>query len=351
MARLLPLIAIAIGIYFWLKSRRKATGGGASAGALKPGLLPAKQLNKDYASPPRPELVRALAAVRGGDWQQAAELLAVTGTDWERRSTYAYSLSELAAKDDAWLSAWEKARPDDADAAIVRARSTVNLAWDQRGSARAKHTSQKQFEGFHGTLVRSRDEIARAAALNPEDPTPYITEIWTALGLGYPRQDMEALWEEITTRAPHHYEAHFSALQYWCAKWCGSDELAHDFAARAAAGAAPGTLMTAFPLIAWYEAHLDGAEASEYHSPDLTALVDAALTDAAAGSTDHPRLAEVRHLLAYFLVKQERYDAALEQFLLVDGYVEALPWRYNADMRGAYVAARDKAVAKATRVA
>ncbi|MFC8078991.1 hypothetical protein ACFUN8_26060 [Streptomyces sp. NPDC057307] len=40
-------------------------------------------------------------------------------------------------------------------------------------------------------------------------------EIWTALGLGYPHREMHVLWSEITARAPHHFDAHSSALQYW----------------------------------------------------------------------------------------------------------------------------------------
>ena len=59
--------------------------------------------------------------------------------------------------------------------------------------------------------------------------------------------------------------------------------------------------------------------------------VNAGLRDAAAADPTHPRLPELRHLLAYYLSLQDRDDAALEQFRLVDGYVNALPWRYQGD--------------------
>ena len=59
--------------------------------------------------------------------------------------------------------------------------------------------------------------------------------------------------EFIIARAPHHYEAHFSALQYWCAKWRGSEKLATEFAERAAANAPLGGLLTVLPLIAHFE--------------------------------------------------------------------------------------------------
>ncbi|MET4925368.1 hypothetical protein P3L51_23935 [Streptomyces sp. PSRA5] len=355
MLRYLPMIVGAVCIYYWFKTRRHdsviASGNPRqSARSKRLGLLPVAQLDKELAAPPEPELLAALTAVRSGDWRPAAALLASTGRDWERRSMYAERLSDIAAADEGWLVAWEKARHDDPDAAVVRARATVNLAWRKRGDHSASHTSQEQFDGFHRTLVRAREDIARAAALNPHDPTPYITEIWTGLGLGYPHADMEHVWAELTARAPHHFEAHFSALQYWSAKWRGSDELAHAFAARAAANAPLGNLMSAFPLIAWFEAHLDHTvKASAYRSPELTSLVDTALADAAAAPADHPRLAELRHLLAYFLSRQGRYDAALEQFRLVDGYVNALPWSYYDERY--YGAIRETTVRKARRTA
>ncbi|MDX3851759.1 hypothetical protein [Streptomyces sp. AK02-01A] len=352
MARLIPLIVAAIGVYLWLKSRRSAasvvTAGppALSDHAVRLGFLPAERLDTDHAAPPAPGLERALAGARDGDWAQAADLLAEAGQDWERRSMYAYSLGDAAAKEDGWLLAWEDARPDDPDAAVVRARSTVILAWKLRGAAGAKNTSDEQFDAFHRTLARSREDIARAATLNPEDPTPYITEMATAAGFGYPHEEMHRLWAEASARAPLHYEAHFVALQYWCAKWRGSDELARAFAARAAADAPPGSLMSAFPLIAWFEEHLDETvKKSVYRGAELTALVNAALVDAAAAPEDHPRLAELRHLLAYFLYKQGRYDAALEQFRLVDGYVDALPWRYYPTRL--YVTTREATVRKA----
>jgi hypothetical protein len=292
------------------------------------GLLPAERQNVMLAGPLPPGQEPALAAVRGGDWKAAAKLMHDAGQDWERRSFTAYLLGGIAAKEDDWLLAWEADRPDDPDAALVRARSTVVLAWDLRGGKKAAYTTGEQFSGFHRMLERSREEIGRAAALNPDDPTPYVTEIWVALGLGYPHSEMDRLWTEITARAPHHYEAHFSALQYWCAKWRGSERLATEFAERAAARAPLGSLLTAFPLIAHFE-HDTSDDNDVDRTPRMIGRVDAGLADAAAADPAHPRLPELRHLLAYYLALQDRDDAALEQFRLVDGYVNALPWRYR----------------------
>ncbi|MGW4491013.1 hypothetical protein [Streptomyces sp. NPDC004376] len=317
----------------------------AAAVAERLGLLPAERQNTGLAAPLPAEWTAALASVSHGAWQPAAEVLRGIGRDWERRSAFTSLLGDKAAEADEWLLSWEDARPDDPDAAVVRASSTVTLAWKVRGAQRAGSTTREQFEGFHRTLESACGDVARAAALNPDDPTPYVKEIWIALGLGRPNAEMDTLWTKLTERAPHHYEAHFSALQYWCAKWRGSERLAAGFADKAAAGAPAGSLLTALPLIAHLE-HDESDDTSAENTPEMIARVDAVLADVAAADPSHPRLPEVRHLLGYFLRLQGRDRAALEQFRLVDGYVEALPWRYRADPAAEYCAFRN-ATAKA----
>ncbi|MFD4116548.1 hypothetical protein ACFWSJ_24205 [Streptomyces niveus] len=189
------------------------------------GLLPLRWQNSHLAGPDAP-LQRACRAANRGRWEPAAQLFEDAGQDWERRSLYAQRLGYLAARrSDRWLKAWQEARPGDPDAALVVARTRVLYAWKLRGKARASSTSRRQFEGFHGELLASQDDIKKALALRPDDPTPLVAEIWRALGLGYPNREMRTLWSEIAARAPHHFEAHSSALQYWTAKWRGSKRL------------------------------------------------------------------------------------------------------------------------------
>ncbi|WP_299540322.1 hypothetical protein [uncultured Streptomyces sp.] len=305
-------------------------------------LLPLKRINPRLAGRD-PALERALAAASRGRWEPVADLFRDTAGDWERRSLYANRLGYRAArKGDAWLVAWQEARPTDPDAALLRAETTIRYAWKLRGARFARHTSAKAFEGFHQVLFGARDDLARAASLAPEDPAPLVAEMWVALGLGYPNRDMRSLSEQVDARAPYHFGAHASALQYWCAKWRGTKGMARTYAEKAAAGAPRGSLLTALPLIAWYE-HEDGeVPDAAYRSTEVRRMVDAALADVAEAG-DHPRLPEVRHLLAHFLLKQGRYREAVEQFRHVDGYSDALPWRYLPYGRLAYRAARTRA--------
>lgn len=355
----LPLLAL--GLYFLKAIVQGAIEGwrgeGEEEGGDKPyelpaaaaalGLLPPEKQNRDSAAPEPAELTAAVAAAKAGDWEPAAALLDATAAErnWDHRSLHSAALATVAAGDDTWLLAWEAARPDDPGAALVRARSTVDLAWNIRGAKRAKYTTSEQFAGFRRVLEQSVEHHARAAELAVEgDPVPYVGRIWTAVGLGEPHVAMERIWKEITDRDPHHYEAHYSALQYWCAKWRGSEKLAREFAAEAAAKAPLGSLLTVFPLIAHFE-HDESDSTDADRTPEMRALVDAALADVAAADPAHPRVAEVRHLLAFYLCLQDRDEAAVEQFRLVDGYVDALPWRYRGDPAGEFCRLRDMCLA------
>ncbi|MDT6984012.1 hypothetical protein ACFSUJ_29355 [Streptomyces lusitanus] len=347
------LIVVGLGVAVSVAYYRRSAGGPSSprrsarrAEAL--GFLPRSAQNTLYSAADA-ELEQAGAAASRGDWEPAARLLARTREqrDWARRSHYVGVLStHRAAQPGSWLDAWEKsAGPDDPDAALVRARATVALAWHLRGGGWAKDTSSKQFEGFGRTLAQAPQRNARAMEVNPDDPSPYVSEIWTALGLNYSHDRMRRIWEEVTTRDPHHFGAHTAALQYWCAKWHGSENLAASFAREAAAKAPAGRLLAALPLIAWYEHRDSAAKADDFREPYVFDLVDDALADVSAAPPDHPDVPAVRHLLAYFLTRQNRCAEALQQFRLVDGYVNALPWRYYDDPAAVYCLWRDRAVA------
>ncbi|WP_405795320.1 hypothetical protein [Streptomyces sp. NBC_01506] len=351
MARVLPFVLFAFGIWFWLKARRSVASLVGAEAEL--GLLPRDRQGTELAGADA-VLERALVEARGGRWEAAAESLGATAKerDWERRALYARVLGEAAARQDSWLRAWRASRPDgspDADAELVQASATVSRAWLLRGSPYAEHTTPEQADAFHELLPEARADTARAAELGPDDPSPYIVEIRTALGVGYGPDQMRELWAEITARTPHPtsaplYGAHEAAIQYWSARWHGSAELAREFAAQATADAPVGTLMRGLPLIAWFDHHDAAATSRDYADPRLTALVDAALADVAAAPADHPRLPEVRHLLAYFLTRQGRYEEALEQFRLVDSHVNALPWRTRRDPADFFTSTRTKAI-------
>ncbi|MFD3539572.1 hypothetical protein ACFWUQ_08730 [Streptomyces sp. NPDC058662] len=310
------------------------------------GFVPEADLDTENALPLTPERTTALKAVRSGDWEAGAAYVEAAGRDWEERWQRVRALADAAADDDAWLAAWQTARPGDATAAVVHADTAVRVAWNVRGSQAGSRTTQEQFRLFHDLLVEARELAHLAQRLaDPADPVPYMVEQPVAQGLGYPHDQYRELWGEITRRAPKVLTAHTSALQYWCAKWRGSHELALEFARASAAAGAPGELLSLLPLVAYIEQEVKESELRPetfYKEPEVLAAVDAALLDLAAADPGDPRALRLRHVLAWLLFWQDRDAEAVEQFRHIDGCIGGMPWYYWP--RSRYVHARDWAV-------
>ncbi|MER7701386.1 hypothetical protein ABTX81_00590 [Kitasatospora sp. NPDC097605] len=250
--------------------------------------------------------------------------------------TTAAELGQAAADDDGWLRAWRAERPADPDDAAVHACALVRLAWKLRGAAFAEYTSEEQAEGFHRVLGGAPEACAEARRLAPGDPVPWIIELWAGIGLGYSREEFDRVWAGVTARDPHHYAAHYAALQYHCAKWYGSAQEAHAFADRAATAAPENSLLAGLRLVALHEHEPDGAEGEHWSTPYARTAVDDARRAVDTARPGDARAAEIRHLLAWCCTITERPVEALNHFRLVDGYVDALPWRYSDTPAASY---------------
>ncbi|WP_089102250.1 hypothetical protein [Streptomyces hyaluromycini] len=329
------------------RNARKARALRAEAKAKAPvnidpakyGLVPAAQLDSRFAGPD-PEADAVAQAALAGDWRRAAAYLAGAGRDWDLRWYRLGILTHAAAEDDTWLKAWRTEYPGDPAAALVHADALVDLAGKVRGAKLAKHTTAEQFEGFHRLLAEALPACQEAAWMAPEDPCPWIAQISIALGLGWSHDDFRALWAEITARDPHHFGAHISALQYWCAKWRGSHELMYAFAEQAAVTAPQGSLLPVLRLYGLMEHAFREPKEPVYRQPFVQAAVDATLDAVEWAPAGHHRLPMVRHLLAEALFQTDRYAEAVEQFRAVGGYVGSPPWSYSANPVKAFVFAR-----------
>ncbi|UNO40198.1 hypothetical protein [Streptomyces sp. MST-110588] len=357
MDALLVLIAVtAIGgvvLLPWLRRRQGAQQArqGLSV-ATDPvsghGFAPAEELDVRLPGPD-PELEEALEEIRRThDWRPAAQLLAATGDDWERRwqrvqtlaGAAAFELAEQPGRGGIWLRTWRSEAPKDPGGAQTHAQFLTVQALRDPSS-----------QDFRMILEEARTVCREAALLAPGSPVPYITELAVARGLGERGAEYEALWSEVARRAPHHMGAHLAALPYWSHKWHGSKQEADAFAERAAATAPAGSLLPALPLFSVYE-HLP--EANLVHGLYQSAVVERAIEGAhfalREAPADHPVAPHVRHLLIWFLVRAERYAEALEQIRLVDGHVGAVPWSYSPRPAAEYAAYRALAVAGAQRL-
>lgn len=352
MELLFALIAISMIAWVAVPLLRRARGGRevlqSNTRAVDPaggyGFVPVDQLDVRLPGPD-PQLAEALQEVQQDqDWQAASRLLALTDDEWELRwqrvqtlaGAAAFELAQAPGEGGAWLRTWRAEKPKDVGGAEVHAEFLVRQAW-MAGSAAAD---------FPVILEEAKKVCAEAAMLAPGSPMPYIVELAIARGAHYREADFEELWHTVEQRAGDHMGAHLAALQYACEKWHGSREAAYDFAHRAAASAGPGTLLPALPLFAVWE-HLPEANLVRglYEGEVVTQAIEGAQYAVHHAAADHPMLPHVRHLLACFLVRAERYEEALEQMRHVDGYVGALPWSLSEQPAAEYAAYRALAVA------
>ncbi|MEU7477310.1 DUF4034 domain-containing protein [Lentzea sp. NPDC042327] len=309
------------------------------------GLVPDADVTAD---PPveDPALEAVRADVRAGHWENAADLTAASYGTWDRRQRIAWALADLAAKDDAWLTTWHTARPNDPHRSVVHALSLVSLAWDIRGSARATDTTHAQFEGFHRTLAEARDAARAAAAVLPDDPTPWSTLITTARGLGASHDDFRTLWSELVARDPLHHDGHQQALQYWCAKWRGSNEMALGFALDAAD---TSPRFAALPLQAALEA--EDTDPSLWKTPEVGRALEVLLERLADEGADTVAVRDDRGYAILALLRLRRFDEAVAQFRVLGGYADAAPWNYFEMPVLSFLSLRGDAMKGASRAA
>ncbi|ROT33016.1 hypothetical protein [Micromonospora sp. HM5-17] len=282
-------------------------------------------------------LVKARDLARAGDWAAVREMFAETVGDWERRALYANVLGKV---DRVWLDDWLAAAPDDPGLWVLLANREADRAGRARGAGKASETSREQFADFHYFMARAAEACERAAALNPDDPTPWIQSIWTLFGhrSGAP---FEKRFAELTARDPFSYLGHEAAVQYRTKKWFGSHGAMYELARSAAASAPPGSPLHALPVQAHIEYALreffwgdnpNGAEQNLefWNSPDVVREVEAARADwLAAGPPRHPAAPKVRGVFAFVASWGERWRPALADFRELGPVASEYPWYYR----------------------
>ncbi|WP_051967480.1 hypothetical protein [Kitasatospora mediocidica] len=311
---------------------------------LAHGLVPRAQLDPDRAGPPLPahhhkELHAIAHAAWAGDWRSAAaHVEAAQG--WDERWARTEFLLQVASSGDGWLTDWRNAEPDDCTAATLHARLLVHQAWEIRGNGYAKQVPPERMARFLELLPASMEAAKRAALLDPRDPGPWVVMVTTARALQYGHEQFRPLWDGLVERAPHHYDGHWQTLQYWCAKWSGSDKQMVDFAERAARTAPAGSPLAGMYLHALHELekrHGAAALPSSGRAKERLGLVVESLA-LVPESDEH--LPYLRHLAAHYLGRAGLHDAALEQFRLIGPWCGAYPWNADKDPVAAFDLAR-----------
>ncbi|ATE53268.1 DUF4034 domain-containing protein [Actinosynnema pretiosum] len=310
------------------------------------GLVPDDQVTREPLADP--ELDRAVAEATEGRWEAGAELLASTRGRWARRDEVVRALAGCAAANQAFLRRWQEKDGSNPDLASLRAIALVHLAWQARGSRRAAETSAEQMAGFHRFLLQADEAVDVAAALAPEDPTPWMTRVMLARGLSYDHERFREAWAELVARDPHHRGGHVQALQYWCAKWHGSHELMMGFAEEAMR-AHPS--LAVLPMLATEELpdREDGDDDAPWQTPVVREALEV-LLPRLAGEGNAPRAVRTDRGYAIFaLTANGRHAEAVEQFRVLGAQADADPWASREHGLMAFLQQRAEACERAGR--
>lgn len=312
---------------------------------------PAPQLVTDLAMDD-PELASARdAAVRTGAWQPAADLLASTASDPDRRGAVANALAAAAVQPAGWLDSWLTERPDDPGAHLVGAWAMVQRAWEARGHAYARQTGEDAFAAFFRILGDALPLAHHAVRTGGDDPTPWVVETWLSIGRGDGRDVLDDRWGELVARDPANRLGHVVRLQCLAEKWYGSHEemyaYARDVHRPAWAPVVPLQAHVEYEMRERTEGRGD-AIAGFWSRPDVEADLDAGHRWAVGGGHGHAFALHDLSVVAYALSMAERWAEAAEVFALTGHRSFEYPWYYRADPAAALEAAHARAV-KAAR--
>ncbi|ATO13624.1 hypothetical protein CO540_07080 [Micromonospora sp. WMMA2032] len=159
----------------------------------------------------------------------------------------------------------------------------VWMAWQARGSARARYTSRGQFASFHQILHEAERVLGEVTAEEPGNIAAWTARLRTARGLEMGQAEANRRYERAAKARPDPFFAQLTHVQQLCPKWGGSLDRLLGFARHCAETAPPGSLNAA----AVADAHLEFAyESGIAHLRSPAVLHE--IRGAVARSVGHP---------------------------------------------------------------
>ena len=282
-----------------------------------------------------------------GRWQEYHDFL-VACPDTRHRDFYLLNLIPKGAPRP-WVDEWAAARPESALPLVFRGRGKTLWAWEARGSGRAKTVKEDAWPVFHQRLVDADRDLARAVAVDANDPLPIAHSIWVAMGLSLGQVEVRRRYAEVERREHLNGSAGFAMVQATARKWGGSHEGMFEFARRVSARAPEGHSAHKLVALAHIEQWLDlPKEQRPTYFP--AEAVKTEIRAAADRSVRSPRYAGGllepvdRNPFAMCFYLMRDYEAQLEQMRLIGPHITAAPWQYLGKAGPAFERAQQKAL-------
>lgn len=129
--------------------------------------------------------------------------------------------------EDAWraviedLEAWRAARPRSITAPVALAYAYTAWAWYARGSGAAVTVTKEGRRHFHERLQRAHEVLDEARALDARCPYWYSAALTVALGEGWPRASVMAVYRDGVAADPQCWILHDKMAAYLLPRWYG----------------------------------------------------------------------------------------------------------------------------------
>lgn len=256
----------------------------------------------------------------------------------------------------------------DPDTWLLAGSTFIEEAWAIRGHGWASSVGEDRFRMFFATLRKAIAPLHEAAEGLPQDAVPWAEMQRAALGLQADREELDAVWREITSRTQTLYPAYYTRLQILAKKWGGSHEEMLAFARLSVDAAPHGDPIAAMIPLAHFEVLLAdqnelinnkhtirAAMLPNTYFSKVRAEVDTAADKwMVAIPRPHPRALEAHNAFAAAYVLAVEPIRARAHLVAMRDHLHDLPWNYYIDydkLRDEYLKAYGKFVLKAPKPA
>lgn len=266
--------------------------------------------------------LRARLAI--GDYEAIPEALALApdsndrgfiyeaATDWEKRP--------------AFLDQWERDERDSPIRLTIDGIFLVKAAWLARGSG----WKVKDSGGFFGHLESSMASLQRAVEIDPNEPTAWAWQIYTAKGLQWSIDEVRPLYDRAASIAPAYRQPASMYLDYLAPKWHGGPKSYLRFAREAASRSPRGSTLPVLMAEAhtemstgWGRPGATDKGAAYWSQPGVAEEIFAANRHGFAGHTECMDSARTRVFFAYALWKCGHTAEAAEHLRIIG---KSTPW-------------------------
>lgn len=280
-----------------------------------------------------PVLDRACDAVRERYLRVGVSALWETRTDFELRSLRVEYLAKAAVGLSKGIEALLTQDPHNPDLHLWLGRTLIEEAWRIRPAARSRSQQAGGYQAFTKALHNARAPLKTAAELFGDDPVPWESMQWLALGLDTDTDDKETLWNRASERWPTLYGAHVARVISLSPQWGGVAEEMFDFARVAMSMSSREDPRAALIPLAYFEYFVQERSglikgSSSWFSAEEIRDVEAAARGWHEGHRPHPRTLEAHNLFGAAFHLADARRPARNHLLRTQGRPASLPWSY-----------------------